>query len=85
MPLGLSETFISIAIIIIVLYAFYRVMKVLVYNTVVGLILLFVLNLTVFASNPIDITIYKVILTAVAGVVGAVLIAGLHYLGLFGI
>ncbi|RMF91473.1 MAG: hypothetical protein D6733_00970 [Methanobacteriota archaeon] len=60
-------------------------MKVLVYNTVAGLVLLFVLNYTVFAADPIDITLWKVVLTAVAGVVGAVFIAGAHYLGLLGI
>jgi hypothetical protein len=84
MPMEISAIVISFIIIIIVLYAFYKVMKILVYNTVAGLILLIVLNYTVFANNPIDITLPKVVLTAVAGVIGAVLIAGLHYLSLFG-
>ena len=73
---------ISIAVIIIVIYAFLKVMKILVYNTVAGLVLLFLMNVTVFANNPIDIGLTKIIVTAVAGVVGAVLIGGLHYLGL---
>jgi hypothetical protein len=85
MPMGIPEVVISLAIILLVLYAFYRVMKILVYNTVAGLVILLILNYTVFVNNPIDITIPKVVLTAIAGVIGAVLIAGLHYLGLFGI
>jgi hypothetical protein len=85
MPLGATGTLVSIAVILLVIYAFYKVMKILVYNTVVGLVLLIVLNFTVFANNPIDLTLAKVIITAIAGVIGAVLIAGLHYLGLFGV
>jgi len=82
MPIGIMEAIISVAIVLLVLYAFYKVMKILVYNTVAGLVILFLLNLTVFASNPIDITIGKVAFTAIAGVFGAVLIAGLHHFGL---
>jgi len=85
MPLGMSEALVSLLIILLVIYAFYKVMKILVYNTVVGLVLLLVLNFTVFRANPIDLNLWKVVLTAVAGVIGAVLIAGLHYLGLFGV
>lgn len=85
MTMGMPEVVISLAVIIIVLYTFYKIMKILVYNTVVGLVLLFVLNVTVFAGNPVDITIWKVVLVAVAGVVGAVFISGAHYLGLLGI
>jgi hypothetical protein len=85
MPLGIEGLVISLVVIIIVLYAFYRVMKILVYNTVAGLVLLVVMNFTIFAGNPVDITLPKVVLTAIAGVIGAVLIGGLHYLGLFGV
>ena len=85
MPLGLPEVVISLAVILIVLYTFYKIMKVLVYNTVVGLVLLFLVNVTVFSGNPIDITLWKVVLVAVAGVVGAVFLAGAHYLGILGI
>lgn len=85
MTMGVPEVVISLAVILIVLYAFYKIMKILVYNTVAGLVLLFVLNATVFAGNPIEITFWKVVLTAVAGVIGAVFIAGAHYLGLLGI
>ncbi|GBE56665.1 MAG TPA: transcriptional regulator [Euryarchaeota archaeon] len=85
MPIGITEAVISVAIVLLVLYAFYKVMKILVYNTVAGLVILFLLNLTVFASRPIDITIAKVVFTAIAGVFGAALIAGLHYLSLFGV
>jgi hypothetical protein len=85
MPIGISEAVISLAIILIVLYAFFKVMKVLVYNTVAGLVILFLLNLTVFTQNPIDITITKIAFTAIAGVFGAILLAGLHYLSLFGV
>ncbi len=81
MPIGI-EVFISIAIVLLVIYAFYKVMKVLVYNTVAGLVILFLLNLTVFAGNPIDITIARIAFTAIAGVFGAIILAGLHYLGL---
>jgi hypothetical protein len=84
MPIGI-EVFISIAIVLLVIYAFYKVMKVLVYNTVAGLVILFLLNLTVFAQNPIDITVAKIAFTAIAGVIGAILLAGLHYLSLFGV
>lgn len=80
MPIGI-EVFISIAIVLLVIYAFYKVMKVLVYNTVAGLVILFLLNLTVFAGNPIDITIARIAFTAIAGVFGAIILAGLHYLG----
>jgi hypothetical protein len=85
MPMGSIGALISIAVVIIVLYSFYKVMKILVYNTVAGLVILFLLNFTLFTKNPIDITIFKVILTAIAGIIGAVLIAGLHFLGLFGV
>ncbi len=85
MAIGIPGAIISVVIILIVLYAFYRVMKILVYNTVAGLVLLFVLNFTVFANNPIEFTTWKIVLTAIAGVIGAVLIAGLHYLGLFAV
>jgi hypothetical protein len=60
-------------------------MKILVYNTVAGLAILFLLNFTVFTRDPIDITFWKVVLTAIAGVIGAIFIAGAHFLGLFGI
>jgi len=82
--MGMFETVISLAVVLLVLYAFYRVMKILVYNTVLGLLLLFLLNATVFAQNRIEITLGKIVLTAIGGVAGAVLIAGLHYLGLLG-
>ncbi len=84
MPIGI-EVVISIAIVLLVIYAFYKVMKVLVYNTVAGLVNLFLLNFTVFAGNPIDITVTKIAFTAIAGVFGALLLAGLHYLSLFGV
>jgi hypothetical protein len=85
MPMEISAMVISLLIIIVVIYAFYRVMKILVYNTVAGLVLLVVMNFTIFAGNPVDITLPKVVLTAIAGIIGAVLIGGLHYLDLFGV
>ena len=85
MPMGIPELIISVAVTILLLYTFYRIMKILVYNTVAGLVILIVLNYTVFRGNQIDITFWKVMLTAVAGVIGAGFIAGAHYLGLFGI
>lgn len=80
---GISEIIISIIVVLIVFYSFYRIAKKAAYNTVVGLILLFLMNFTIFRENPISLRILTIAIVALGGVVGAVLLGGLHYLGMY--
>lgn len=79
----LPSMVISIIVFLIVLYAFYRIAKKLAYNTIIGIILLLLMNLTIFSDNPIPIKFLTALIVAVGGVLGAILIAGLHYFGMF--
>lgn len=80
---GISEIVMSIIVVLIVFYSFYRIAKKAAYNTIVGLILLFLMNLTIFRENPIPLKILTITIVALSGVIGAVLLAGLHYLGIY--
>jgi len=80
---GISEIAITIVVVLIVFYSFYRIAKKAAYNTIIGIILLFLMNLTIFRANPIPIKFLTVLISAVGGIFGAILVAGLHYLGMF--
>lgn len=69
------EILLGIAIALGVLYIFYRVMKKLVYNTVVGLILLLILNYTIFSGNPIPLKAANITIVAVFGILGVIFLA----------
>lgn len=73
---------ISIIVFLVVLYAFYRIAKKLAYNTIIGIALLILMNLTIFSDNPIAIKFTTALIVAVGGVIGAILVAGLHYFGM---
>jgi len=80
---GISEIIVSIIVVLVVFYSFYRIAKKAAYNTIVGIILLFLMNFTVFRGNPIPIQILTVAIVAIGGVFGAILLAGLHYIGMY--
>jgi hypothetical protein len=57
-----------------------RLLWALLINAVVGLVLIFLSNL--FLSPPIPINILTILISAIGGVVGWLIILGLHLLGL---
>ncbi len=77
-PLEILVYFIIVLTVIVLLL---KVMKKLIYNTVLGLLLLFILNNTIFANDPIPIKIWTIVITAIFGILGAVLLAIANYLG----
>ncbi len=76
------EILISIAIALGVLYIFYRVMKKLIYNTVVGLVLLLILNYTILSGNPVPLKAWTITTVAIFGILGAIFLAIGKYFGI---
>lgn len=80
--MALQNIAISIIVFLVVLYAFYRIAKKLAYNTIIGIALLILMNLTIFADNPVQIKFLTALIVALGGIIGAILVAGLHYFGI---
>ncbi len=76
------EILIGIAIVLCTMYIFYRVMKKLVYNTVVGLVLLLILNYTIFSSSPIPLEAGNITIVAIFGILGVIFLAINKYFGI---
>lgn len=76
------EILIGIAIALCTMYLFYRVMKKLVYNTVVGLVLLLILNYTIFSGNPIPLKAGNIAIVAIFGILGVIFLAINKYFGI---
>ncbi|MDI6654933.1 MAG: pro-sigmaK processing inhibitor BofA family protein [Candidatus Hydrothermarchaeota archaeon] len=76
------EILVSIAIALGVLYIFYRVMKKLIYNTVVGLVLLLILNYTILSGNPVPLKVWTITTVAIFGILGAIVLAVGKYFGI---
>ncbi len=75
------EIFIYFIIVLTVIVLLLKVMKRLIYNTVLGLLLLFILNNTLFANDPIPIKMWTIAITAIFGILGAIFLAIANYLG----
>jgi len=75
------DAVISILIVLGIIYLFYIVMKKLIYNTIIGLALLFIVNYTLFASDPLPIKLWTVAITAIFGILGVIGLVVGHYLG----
>ncbi len=76
-----TEMIISILIVLIAIYLFYVIMKKLIYNTIIGLALLFIVNYTLFASDPLPIKLWTIAITAIFGILGVLGLVVGHYLG----
>jgi len=76
-----TDAIISILIILGVIYLFYIVMKKLIYNTLIGLALLFIVNYTIFAGDPIPLKLWTIVTTALFGILGVLGLVVGHYLG----
>ncbi|MFH1774038.1 MAG: pro-sigmaK processing inhibitor BofA family protein [Methanobacteriota archaeon] len=76
------EILVSIAIVLCTMYIFYRVMKKLVYNTVVGLVLLLILNYTILSGNPVPLKAWTITTVAIFGILGAIVLAVGKYFGI---
>ncbi len=75
------DAIISILIVLGIIYLFYIIMKKLIYNTIIGLALLFIVNYTLFASDPIPIKLWTIAITAIFGILGVIGLVVGHYLG----
>ena len=76
------EILAMVIVIVGAIYLFYIVMKKLVINTILGVILLFLLNYTVFTNDPIPIKLITVAIVAILGIVGVIALSLLHYIHL---
>ena len=75
------DAIISILIVLGIIYLFYIIMKKLIYNTIIGLALLFIVNYTLFASDPLPIKLWTIAITAIFGILGVIGLVVGHYLG----
>lgn len=76
------EILVGIAVVLCTMYIFYRVMKKLVYNTVVGLLLLLILNYTIFSGNPIPLKAGNIAIVAIFGILGVIFLVVVKYFSL---
>jgi|GEM_PF-4840765 len=76
------EILVSIVIALCILYIFYRVMKKLIYNTVVGLVLLLILNYTILSGNPVPLKAWTITAVAIFGILGVIFLAIGKYFGI---
>jgi inhibitor of the pro-sigma K processing machinery len=68
---------------IIILVVLFRVVKnigALIVNAVIGVVLLWILNL--FLSPPVVINIWSVLISAIGGILGVIIVLLLHFLGI---
>ncbi len=80
MTTGIEIGLLVLAVLVLAaVYITLKVIKPLVYNAIIGLVLLFIINLT--GVVEVDITLFAVAIIAVAGVPGVVLVALLAFLG----
>ncbi len=73
------ELLIYAIIIIIIVYIIFKFVKKLIINTILGLLLLYGLNLTIFSANPIPINVITIIISALLGIPGVLALAILNY------
>ncbi len=73
------EFLIYAILILFIVFLILKFVKKLIINTIFGLILLYVLNLTIFSNNPIPINIVTILISALFGVPGVLTLAVLNY------
>ncbi len=74
---------IGLILAIIILVVLFRVVKnipALIGNAVLGIIILLVLNL--FLSPPVVINIWSILISAIGGIAGVIIVLVLHFLGI---
>jgi inhibitor of the pro-sigma K processing machinery len=74
---------IGLIIAIAILYVLFRVIGnigALIVNAVIGIIILVLLNL--FLSPPVVINIWSILISAIGGIVGVLIVLVLHFLGI---
>lgn len=67
-------------IIVIVLFRVARNIPALIGNAVIGVIILVILNL--FLSPPVVINIWSILISAIGGIAGVIIVVVLHFLGI---
>lgn len=67
-------------IIVIVLFRVARNIPALIGNAVIGVIILVILNL--FVSPPVVINIWSILISAIGGIAGVIIVVVLHFLGI---
>jgi inhibitor of the pro-sigma K processing machinery len=74
---------IGLILAIIILVVLFRVVKnigALIVNAVIGVVILWLLNL--FLSPPVVINIWSVLISAIGGILGVIIVLLLHFLGI---
>ncbi|MDY6764432.1 MAG: pro-sigmaK processing inhibitor BofA family protein [Halobacteria archaeon] len=69
-----------VALALVILRFSFEIARKLIYNSIIGLILLFLINLTPFVSVPYS--LLAILIIAVGGVPGVVLVVLLHLMGI---
>ncbi len=67
-------------IIVVVLFRVARNIPALIGNAVIGVIILVILNL--FLSPPVVINIWSILISAIGGIAGVIIVVVLHFLGI---
>ena len=67
-------------IVVAVLFKVFRNIVGLIVNAVIGVVILWILNL--FLSPPVAINIWSVLISAIGGIAGVIIVLALHFLGI---
>ena len=79
---SLAGIIIAVVIAVIIYYVLKKAVY-LVYNAVIGIVALFLINMTgIFGDPGIPINIVKVLISAIGGIIGVIIIILLHVLGI---